>query len=207
MRAVALLSGGLDSVVSMALSPKEVNIILALTIDYGQRAAEKEIKASRTIARQMGIPHQIITLPFMKELQSDLVKNCSEAIANPWVPNRNGLFINLAACFAENMDAQLIICGFNREEASVFADNSAEYIAAVNKALYYSTRNHVKVKSFVQNMLKEDIVRQALQMNIDLNTVWSCYQGGEEPCGECSSCISNRNALRKAGYCDKDIDY
>jgi 7-cyano-7-deazaguanine synthase len=183
MKAVALLSGGLDSVVSMLLASKEVEIVLAITVDYGQRAAKQEIAASQRIAHDMGIPHQVICLPFMMELNSDLLKPDNSCIVNPWVPNRNGLLISLAACLAENLGAQMVICGFNREEAAIFPDNSSSFIEAVNSALSYSTRNHVFAKSFVQNMTKEDIVRQALLLDVNLDSLWSCYQDGDEPCG------------------------
>ena len=199
MQAVALLSGGLDSVVSMLLASKEVEIVLAITVDYGQRAAKQEIAASQRIAHDMGIPHKVICLPFMMELNSDLLKPDNSAIVNPWVPNRNGLLINLAACLAENLGAQMVICGFNREESAIFPDNSSSFIKAVNSALSYSTRNHVFAKSFVQNMTKEDIVRQALLLDVNLDSLWSCYQDGDEPCGGCSSCITNQDAFRKVG--------
>jgi len=199
MKAVALLSGGLDSVVSMLLASKEVEIVLAITVDYGQRAAKQEIAASQRIAHDMGIPHQVICLPFMMELNSDLLKPGNSCIVNPWVPNRNGLLISLAACLAENLGAQMVICGFNREEAAIFPDNSSSFIEAVNSALSYSTRNHVFAKSFVQNMTKEDIVRQALLLDVNLDSLWSCYQDGDEPCGGCSSCITNQDAFRKVG--------
>jgi 7-cyano-7-deazaguanine synthase len=199
MKAVALLSGGLDSVVSMLLASKEVEIVLAITVDYGQRAAKQEIAASQRIAHDMGIPHQVICLPFMMELNSDLLKPDNSCIVNPWVPNRNGLLISLAACLAENLGAQMVICGFNREEAAIFPDNSSSFIEAVNSALSYSTRNHVFAKSFVQNMTKEDIVRQALLLDVNLDSLWSCYQDGDEPCGGCSSCITNQDAFRKVG--------
>ncbi|MFY9324070.1 MAG: 7-cyano-7-deazaguanine synthase QueC [Syntrophomonadaceae bacterium] len=199
MKAVALLSGGLDSVVSMLLASKEVEIVLAITVDYGQRAAKQEIAASQRIAHDMGIPHKVICLPFMMELNSDLLKPDNSCIVNPWVPNRNGLLISLAACLAENLGAQMVICGFNREEAAIFPDNSSSFIEAVNSALSYSTRNHVFAKSFVQNMTKEDIVRQALLLDVNLDSLWSCYQDGDEPCGGCSSCITNQDAFRKVG--------
>lgn len=199
MKAVALLSGGLDSVVSMLLAMREVKVELAITIDYGQRARENEIKASRNICRIYDVNHEVVELSFMKGIQSDLIKSGSLPINNPWVPNRNGLFINLAACYAESIKAGLVVCGFNREEALSFPDNSEEYVRAVNQALYYSTTNHVEVKSFVQDMDKIDIIRTAAELGLDFRYIWSCYQGGEKPCLKCSSCLRNMEAFAKAG--------
>lgn len=199
MQGIVLLSGGLDSVVSMLLGQQEAQLVLALTIDYGQRACHQEIKASQYFADQIQIPHRVVQLPFMQELSSDLTMNSSAEITDPWVPNRNGLFINLAACFAENLGADMIICGFNSEEAINFPDNSADFIGASNQALHYSTLNHVQVKSYVQNMSKEEIIRCAQDLKIDFSRLWSCYQAGEKPCGTCPSCITNQNAFRKVG--------
>lgn len=199
MKAVALLSGGLDSVTSMLLARKEMEIVLAITLDYGQKARNHEIQVSSNICRKHNIKHCIIELPFMSDLSSGLIKGSSLDVNNPWVPNRNGLFINLAAAYAESLGAERVICGFNAEEAAEFPDNSLEYVDAVNEALNYSTLNHVKVVSYVQGMDKEEIIRAAINMGIDLNSVWSCYEDGDLPCGHCPSCLKTHKAFKKVG--------
>lgn len=199
MRAVALLSGGLDSTVSMLLARAEFELVLAITIDYGQRAAAREIEVSQSICREKGIPHRIIQLPFMADFDSGLMKASGQPVTQSWVPNRNGLFLNLAAGFAENLEAGWVICGFNREEGVDFPDNTREYVEAVNQALSYSTQNRVKVLSMVQSMDKVEIFRQAHALGLRLDSLWSCYEGGAEPCMHCPSCLRNLTALRKAG--------
>lgn len=199
MKAVVLLSGGLDSVVSMLLARQRAELVLALTIDYGQRARINEIRASQNLCRIYDIPHKVVHLPFMADMHSDLVKDSNMEIANPWVPNRNGLFLNLAACYAESLKAQMVVCGFNLEEALNFPDNSAEYVDALNAALYFSTMNHVKVQSFTQEMDKIDIIKEGVRLGLNFRYIWSCYQGGEKPCGKCSSCLRNQEAFIKAG--------
>ncbi len=194
-----LLSGGLDSAVSLLKSREEVETILALTFDYGQRARDNEIKASCNICSQLGIKHKVVKLPFMQDLHSELLTTSDVPLNNPWVPNRNGLFINIAATYAENIQADLIICGFNREEAVIFPDNSGEFIQAINQSLYYSTMNHVQVKSYVSNLDKEQIIREGIRLGLDFRHIWSCYQGTDKPCGECVSCLRNKNAFAKAG--------
>ncbi|MDD3268902.1 MAG: 7-cyano-7-deazaguanine synthase QueC [Syntrophomonadaceae bacterium] len=202
MKGVTLLSGGLDSVTSMLLARQEMDICLAITLDYGQRARNHEIQVSTRLCQRHNIKHCIIELPFMYDLQSGLIKGSGMDLDNPWVPNRNGLFINLAATFAENLGAEYVICGFNAEEAVDFPDNSVEYADALNQALYYSTLNHVKVISYVQRMNKTEIIKAALSLGIDLNSLWSCYEDGMLPCGKCPSCIRTKEAFEKAG-----IDY
>ncbi len=199
MKAIALLSGGLDSATSMLLAQKDMEIVLAITIDYGQKARTHEMQVSLNLCRKHNIKHCIIELPFMSDLPSGLIKGSSLDVNNPWVPNRNGLFINLAAAYAESLGAERVVCGFNAEEAVDFPDNSLEYVDAVNKALYYSTLNHVKVISYVQGMNKQEIIKAAINMGIDLNSLWSCYEDGNLPCGHCPSCLRNMESFQKAG--------
>lgn len=135
----------------------------------------------------------------MGDLNSELMEASHLPLVNPWVPNRNGLFINIAATYAENLNADLLICGFNREEALIFPDNSEDFIEAINKALYYSTKNHVKVKSYVGDLNKIEIIREGQRLGLDFRHIWSCYQGNEKPCGTCTSCLSNKKAFEKAG--------
>lgn len=199
MKAIALLSGGLDSVISMFMAREEAEICLALTVDYGQKARKNEIRAAKHFCKLFDIRHVVIELPFMSEIHSGLLEAGEISVENPWVPNRNGLFVNLAATYAENIKADWVICGFNREEASNFPDNSREFVEAANKALYYSTLNHVSLRSFVQDMDKVEIIKKAVELGIDFRNLWSCYQGGEKPCGQCPSCLRNMEAFNKAG--------
>jgi 7-cyano-7-deazaguanine synthase len=199
VNAVALLSGGLDSTVSTLLALSRLKIELALTFDYGQKAAENEKMAAKWFCEKYGIKHQIIQLPFMLEMKSGIIEDSGMEVDSPWVPNRNGLFINIAACYAENLHASRIVCGFNRDEGMDFPDNTSEFVDAVNSSLYFSTLNHVQVISLVQEMDKAEIVTTALTLGLDFSKLWSCYQPGYKPCGTCPSCIRNQQAFEKVG--------
>jgi 7-cyano-7-deazaguanine synthase len=109
-------------------------------------------------------------------------------LKNLWVPNRNGLFINIAACYAEYYGAQVIVTGFNRDEAREFPDNKPQFIAAVNHSLMYSTLQKVKVDSYVAEYTKKQIYRVGKRYKAPLHNVYSCYLGGEKMCGKCASC-------------------
>jgi 7-cyano-7-deazaguanine synthase len=211
--AVVLLSGGLDSAVSLALALKAgLRIKRALTFDYGHKAVQQEIKASRAISRYYKIPHLVIKLSWLGQLAAqcglmqgrlavltaqDLSnkKRMRQAARAVWVPNRNALFINIAASLAESLECRYIITGFNREEAQTFPDNSAGFVKAVNKMLTFSTLNKVKVISYTAGMTKPDIVRAGLRIKVPLNLAWSCYQGGAKPCGVCESCLRRARAM------------
>jgi 7-cyano-7-deazaguanine synthase len=199
MKAVVLLSGGLDSIVSMLLAKQHADIILAITIDYGQKAKVNEIKSSAAFCANYGIRHQVIKIPFMLDMMSGIIESSGLEDSSPWVPNRNGLFLNLAACYAENLGADWVVCGFNREEGVDFPDNTKEFVNAITHSLYYSTLNHVEVRSFVQNMDKIEIVEMAKSLGVDFGLIWSCYRSGDKPCGECPSCLRNEKAYKEVG--------
>jgi len=214
--AIALLSAGLDSSVALALALKEgIEVKLALTFDYGQKAATHEIKQASLLASYWKIPHQNLSLPFFAENgQSSLLRNSQnksipqltlEDLDNletsqrsakaVWVPNRNGVFIEIAACFAEQMGASHILVGFNREEAATFPDNSKAYRESLNRALSFSTANQVEVISPTELLNKTEIVEMALKLQIPLELLWSCYGNGKQMCGSCESCMRLKRAL------------
>jgi 7-cyano-7-deazaguanine synthase len=199
MKGVAILSGGLDSTVSVAAATRKMDVVLALTFDYGQRAAKRERAASARIAKHYRIPHRVLAIPWLAALTSTALVNrraalpvheMSERSAKAvWVPNRNGIFIEIAAAHAESLGAQRLITGFNKEEAVTFPDNSPAYVSAVNYALSYSTANGVRVVSFTGNLEKKGIVDLGRRLNAPLKYIWPCYEGGKRWCGECESCL------------------
>ena len=214
-KAIVLLSSGLDSTVNFYESLKVYDISLALTFNYGQKAFEKEKEKSKAICEMHQVEHKVIDLPWLsdvstsssltnssKEIPTDSVdinslKSSQESAKSVWVSNRNGLFINVAACFAEQLEAQYIIVGFNKEEAQTFPDNSSDFITSINSSLQYSTQNKVKVKSFTIDMDKKEIVLRGQELGVDYNLIWPCYFNGEELCGNCESCKRYLNALEQ----------
>jgi 7-cyano-7-deazaguanine synthase len=220
LRAVGLLSGGLDSTVALAMlqARERGSVVLALTLDYGQRAAAREVEASARIAARLGVPHRVLALPFFAELAGGALLDRKLELPRPdvaaldrggealaasadrvWVPNRNGVFIEIAAAFAESLGADSVVAGFNREEAATFPDNSREYVAAVNGALAFSTRGRVTLASPTAELDKVGIVRAGAACGAPLDLIWPCYEGGPEPCGSCESCQRWRRAAARAG--------
>lgn len=211
---VVLLSAGLDSTVNFYAALKESNVVLALTFNYGQKAAEKEIQRAKVIAEGNKIPHQVVELPWLKSLgKSSLTQDRSAipigksvAIDNNqvsaatakavWVPNRNGIFLNIAAAYAESMAAELIVPGFNREEAVTFPDNSLDFVRSARKSFSYSTANMVDVQCYTITMSKVDIVDLGKKLNVPFDKIWPCYQAKENWCGECESCQRTKRAFK-----------
>lgn len=207
-RSIILLSGGLDSLVSLGIAGEKYNVELALTFDYGQKSAKAEIETSAKICEYYKISHKVIKLDFLKEItHTSLVSEDevptgeglvdTEASAkNVWVPNRNGLFLNIAGSFADGEDYDYILIGANLEEGQTFPDNTIEFIESVNQEFRFSTRKHPQIVAPLINFKKNDIVKLAIDKAIPLEYVRSCYQGGERHCGICESCTRLKNALK-----------
>jgi len=212
---ISLLSGGLDSVVNLFLA-KEAGVVLrALTFDYGQRAAPSEIQAAKYFTTKLEIPFEVISIPWLKGLTKTALVNKDVEIpqlkdlddleegkntaGKVWVPNRNGVFLNVAASYAESLGAEYVVPGFNKEEAATFPDNSQCYIEACNKAFTFSTLSQVKVKCFTTSLDKVGMAQTALKLGVEFDKLWSCYENGKSPCLKCESCQRTTRALEVMG--------
>lgn len=212
-RSVVLLSSGLDSTVNLYEAKQVSEVALTLTFDYGQRAAEREIQSAARLAYKLGVPHKVLRLDWFKDFTQSSLVNRSEEVPTAkvkiddlnasnetakavWVPNRNGIFLNIAAAFAEGLKANWIIPGFNAEEAATFPDNSQAYLEAATNSLKFSTANHVEVKCFTTHLNKTEIVKRGRELKVDFELVWPCYFGGAKPCGECESCQRFNRAMK-----------
>jgi 7-cyano-7-deazaguanine synthase len=223
MKAITLLSSGLDSVAALAIAAKELEIEMAITFDYGQRAVKREIEYSQKVCKYFGIEHRVIKLDWLSEITSTSLVNrdadvpslsfedidetapaeiTAESAKAVWVPNRNGVMLNIAGSFAESRECDYLIVGFNGEEAGTFPDNSLEYVQVMDRAFSYSTQNKVKVLAPLIELGKTQIVRKSLEVKAPLEYSWSCYHGGEIPCGECESCRRRARAFKNVGVKD-----
>lgn len=212
-RSVVLLSSGLDSTVNLFAAAQQSEVKLALTFDYGQRAAKREIEHARELAGKIGARHHVVSLPWFKDFTRTSLVDTSMDVPTTavsiddmdastktakavWVPNRNGIFLNVGAAYAEAEGAQWLVPGFNAEEAATFPDNSEAYLKAATGSLHYSTSNHVEVKCFTTALTKPQIVAMGRGLKVPFNLVWPCYFGGEKPCGQCESCQRFARAMK-----------
>jgi len=209
-KVVVLLSAGLDSSVNLLQAAKEDEVLAAINIDYGQRAAKQERKAARLLCDKLNVPLIEFSLDIFKTFEKNALTNtalslaqnmdindlaaCKETAKNVWVPNRNGVLLNLAAALAENLGADYVIPGFNKEEAATFADNSKDYMQALDKAFSYSTQNAVKVKCYTVDMAKPEIYELGKRLGMDETKLWYCYESGDVACRKCESCLRFENA-------------
>lgn len=212
-KSIVLLSSGLDSTVNFCKALKETEIVLSLTFDYGQRAAKNEISHAKRICEKYVVSHRAIELDWLGEItKTSLVNRESElprlskeelneagatqkSAAAVWVPNRNGVFIHIAAAMAEATGAEFIVVGFNAEEAVTFPDNSAEFIERINLGLEYSTRSKPRVICYTKDLNKREIVQLGRELNAPFEWMWSCYESGKEMCRQCESCLRFERAM------------
>ena len=205
-KAIVLLSGGLDSSVNFYQSLIDYDVVLALTFNYGQKAFIKEKQAAYKLCQMKSVANKVVNLPWLKEISTgsaltnsskkiptesvdiNSLSSSKQSAKSVWVSNRNGLFINIAASFAEELNAKKIIVGFNKEEAATFPDNSKSFIKAANSSLSYSTQNSVEIESFTIDMNKKQIVQLGKSLNLDFNLIWPCYFAGVDLCKNRESC-------------------
>lgn len=214
--AVVLLSGGLDSALNLALAARAGRASLAITMRYGQRAEAPELSASEALARHYGVRWLSVDVRWLGEVNPTLLTRAGvlpqlttaeldsagasdASMRAVWVANRNGVFLNIAAAYAEALGVNEVLTGYNKEEAATFPDNSAEYLAAMNKAFSFSTLNGVRASSYTIEWDKTQIMQEALRAELPLDKVWSCYEAGPDRCWTCESCKRSERALLAAG--------
>ena len=206
-KAVILLSGGLDSVVSLAMAKeKNIDIKLALTFDYGQKAFVDENIASSKIADFYKIEHKVIKLPFLKEITNNALtdknNNNFDSFDDVWIPNRNGLFLNIAGCYCDKFNFGYIIFGANKEEAASFPDNTKEFTKIADSFFEFATLTKPKIFAPCLNFDKIEIINYAIDNNVPLNLIKSCYNASfdsnKKHCGRCMSCKLLYSAITKS---------
>jgi len=207
--AVVLLSGGLDSTVALAWAVREYDVRRAIFVGYGHKAFKMEATVVTSIAWHYRVELTDVRLPFYSEVcksyaglnrdrACDVSKEGSrglDELRRVWAPNRNMMFVSIAAAFAEGLGCEAVIAGFNAEEAEQFPDNSAEFVARVNRTLELSTLSSVRLVCPLIKLRKTEILRMGVELEVPLEHVYSCYEGAEMMCGECMSCIRLKDAM------------
>ena len=214
--AVALLSGGLDSMVAAAMARAEGYRLLALSIDYGQRH-RVELAAARRVGAALGAERHVVMPMDLSvfggsALTDDIAvpkDGVGEGIPVTYVPARNTIFLSLALGWAEAAGARELFIGVNALDYSGYPDCRPEFIAAFEGLAELATKAGVEGQPFrihapLQHMTKADIVREGTRLGIDLGLSWSCYDPapGGLHCGLCDSCRLRAKGFDEAGVAD-----
>lgn len=186
--------------------------------NYGQRAVAREQRAVEALTQHYGIALTTLTLDWLAQLlpvglapshQAGSVSN-QQAGGLPtqavWVPNRNGVLLNIAASLAEAYGGDAVWFGANLDEANAgFPDNSEAFRQRITESLAYSTLTHVKVEAPLAQLTKADTVALAHKLGLPFAHVWSCYEADALPCGLCASCQLLKGALAANHLTPQDV--
>lgn len=222
-KAVILLSGGLDSTVTLAKAKEEGYKLNTLSFDYGQRH-EKELESAQKIVDYYDIlEHKIIKIDLTQIGGSALTdsgievpgKRKGDEIGNDipitYVPARNTVLLALAIGYAEVIGAEAVFIGANSIDYSGYPDCRPEFFKAFQEVAKLGTKTGVegrpiKIKYPLIDMTKAEIVMEGMRLNVPLHLTWSCYEGRNKACGRCDSCILRLKGFKDAGIEDP-IDY
>lgn len=218
-RAVVLLSGGLDSGVTLALAKEDGNDVYALTFDYGQKHA-KEVESAKKLAEHYKAKkHLILRIPLGEVAESALttedesvpeersVEEMTLTIPSTYVPGRNIVLLSYALSWAETMGADSIYIGAHTQDYSGYPDCRPEFLKAFQNAAKLGTRTGVEGREIdlrypIIEMTKAKIVAKGSELGVPFELTWSCYKGGEKACGKCDSCQFRLRGFKEAGLED-----
>lgn len=220
-KAIVLLSGGLDSTTALYLAKSQgFDELYALTFEYGQKH-DREIKASRDVAKAVGVrEHKIVKLMLNQwdgcSLTDEHVEikdgdlNRSD-IPDTYVPARNMVFLSVAASYADAIGITDIFIGVSEVDYSGYVDCREEFIRSMEATINLGTvlgaekKRHITIHAPFMHMTKADEVRLGVSLGVDYSLTWTCYRGGDKPCGTCDSCLLRAKAFAEAGIDDPTV--
>ena len=227
MRALVLSSGGVDSTTCLAMAVKEVGAenVLALSVYYGQKH-DKEIQAAKKVAEYYGVQRMELDLSVIfAGSNCSLLKQSTEDIplesyaqqieethgehpVSTYVPFRNGLFLSSAASIALSHDCSKIMYGAHADDAAgaAYPDCSLDFVNAMNQAIYLGSGNQLTIEAPFVTWTKKDVVREGLRLHVPYELTWSCYEGGDKPCGKCGTCLDRAAAFAANGVKDPALE-
>jgi len=217
VRAVVLLSGGLDSYTAAAIARAQFSLC-ALTISYGQRHA-REVESARAVARALGVERQLEVEIDLRAIGGSSLTSAevvphgrnveTPEIPSTYVPARNTIFLSIALGWAETLDARDIVIGVNALDYSGYPDCRPDFIAAFERVANLGTRagaegGRFRVHTPLIAMTKADIVRRGVALGLDYSLTHSCYDPLPDgrPCGTCDSCLLRAKGFHEAGLSD-----
>ncbi|MFT3792988.1 MAG: 7-cyano-7-deazaguanine synthase QueC [Rudaea sp.] len=211
-RAVVLVSGGMDSAVTLAIARARGFACHALSVEYGQRHAS-ELAAARRVAARCAVAHKTVHVDLRSIGGSALTDDIAvpeqggDGIPVTYVPARNTIMLSIALGWAEVLGAQDIFCGVNAVDYSGYPDCRPEFIAAFEHLANLATKVGVEAKKLTVHaplirMSKADIVRRGNELGVDFAETVSCYQADTDgrACGHCDAC-----RLRALGFADAGV--
>ncbi|MBQ1193537.1 MAG: 7-cyano-7-deazaguanine synthase QueC [Lachnospiraceae bacterium] len=223
MKALVLSSGGVDSTTALGIAVNKYgkDNVIALSMSYGQKH-DKEIQAAIAVSEYYGVEHLFLDLSKIFQYSNcSLLKQSTDEIpeesyasqiektggdkpVSTYVPFRNGLFLSTAASIAISKECDIIYYGAHADDAAGFAypDCSPVFNNAMNEAIWEGSGHQLKIEAPFVNISKSQIIKRGLELKVPYELTWSCYEGGDRPCGKCGTCIDRANAFELNGVED-----
>jgi len=199
---VLLLSGGLDSSVLLYYLGISTNLVYPITINYGQKHS-KEIAAADKVAASRGLVTYHVDLSHLDVFKGSSLTSkfkkiptgeyTLENMSSTVVPNRNMVFLSIAAAYAVSCGASQVAYAAHSGDHYIYPDCRPEFIEAMSRCLYLATG--VGLYTPFMSISKADIVRAGLELSVPFELTWSCYNGGDFPCLQCGTCVERTNAF------------
>lgn len=228
-KALVLSSGGVDSTTCVGIAVKDVGSenVSTVSVFYGQKH-NKELECAEKVAEFYNVKHYVLDLSNVLQYSNcSLMKNSTEEIpmmsyadqikkngegkVSTYVPFRNGLMLSAVAALAQSIypdDDVDIYLGAHADDAAgrAYADCSEEFTSAMNTAIVIGTYGKVRVVAPLVNLNKAGVVKLGLSIDVPYKYTWSCYSGGDKPCGHCGTCIDRAKAFEANGISDPALE-
>lgn len=223
MKALVLSSGGVDSTTALGLAVHRYGAenVIALSVSYGQKH-DKEIQAAIAVAQHYGVEQLFLDLTKIFQYSNcSLLKQSTEDIpeesyaqqiqvtggekpVSTYVPFRNGLFLSSAASIALSKDCGIIYYGAHADDSAgcAYPDCSPAFNNAMNAAIWEGSGYQLRIEAPFVDKTKAEVVKLGLELGVPYHLTWSCYEGGEKPCGKCGTCIDRAKAFAENGVDD-----
>jgi len=224
-KVILSFSGGADSTVLLHLASKQFKHVHAVSFDYGQRHKKELCYAEQQLSLLDNITqYDILSLPFINQYKTSALTNSdinvpktTQIIGDPqsvaYIPNRNMTFLSILIGIAEDRDISTVWYGAAQADSVAgFYDGSPEFLTAINNVTSLNRRNKVVVEAPLINKSKKEIIQMGISLGVDFSHTWTCYEGVEEACGECTACSLRLQGFIQAGIKDpvkysKDIPW
>lgn len=211
-KVIVLLSGGLDSVTALYHARRTLEVVGAVSFDYGAKHHRRELPLARRHCAELSVPHHVLRIEAIaSHFRSDLLETGGPIPPGPYhtpgmrqtvVPFRNGVMLSLAAGLAESLAAEAVLIAAHGGDHAVYPDCREGFMRAMGNAMRLGTYAQIALLRPFIALDKAEIVRRGQALGVDFSQTWSCYTGGDVHCGVCGTCLERQAAFRDAGVTD-----
>jgi 7-cyano-7-deazaguanine synthase len=207
----------MDSSVLLHLAASQYDEIIAISYNYGQKHKDKELNCAAAQVESIDTPveHIWVDLPFFKDIcqvssllnKKIAVAKAKDVMGDPqtvnYVPYRNLMLLSISLAIAENAGASTVFHGAAQADSVAgFWDGSEEFLEQINKVSALNRRNRIAVQAPLIDKSKEEIIKLGIKHDVNFSNTWTCYEGEEQACGECTACSLRIKGFIDAGYID-----